>query len=152
MQAKHAVVLTIDEMGEGGGETRYYSFYLFPCWSVLEFWKFKLEKSSSTNWIFSQQESILKLICAGSKNQVWNRLKIKFMELDFFQIDFSEIKYRSTRGLCVLTNLWLYYNALNGSGKQLLFERKFFCWSRLGFIKLNSDSKWKGQNYIKECY
>ena len=23
MQAKHAVVLTIDEMGEGGGETRY---------------------------------------------------------------------------------------------------------------------------------
>ena len=24
-----------------------------PCWSVLDFWKIDLEKSSSTNWIFS---------------------------------------------------------------------------------------------------
>ena len=24
-----------------------------PCWSVLDFWKIKLEKSSSMNWIFS---------------------------------------------------------------------------------------------------
>ena len=55
--------------------------------------KIKLEKSSSTNWIFSLQ-SISKLIFAGyttSKNQVPNRVKIQLVELDF-----SEIKYRST--------------------------------------------------------
>ena len=33
-----------------------------PCWSVLEFCKIRLEKSSSKNWIFSLQKSILKLI------------------------------------------------------------------------------------------
>ena len=26
---------------------------LSPCWSVLDFWKINLEKSSSMNWIFS---------------------------------------------------------------------------------------------------
>ena len=36
-----------------------------PCWSVLEFWKIKLEKSSSTNWIFSLQKTIWKLIFPG---------------------------------------------------------------------------------------
>ena len=44
------------------------------------------------NWIFNLQKSISKLIFAGytgSKNQVWNRLKIQFVELDF-----SKIKYR----------------------------------------------------------
>ena len=41
------------------------SVYHSPCWSVLDFWKFKLEKSSSTNWIFNQQKSNLKLIFAG---------------------------------------------------------------------------------------
>ena len=57
-----------------------------PCWSVLEFCKIRLEKSSSKNWIFSLQKSILKLIFAaytGSKNPVWKRLKIQFIELDF---------------------------------------------------------------------
>ena len=53
-----------------------------------------------TNWIFRQQKSISKLIFAGytgCKNQVWNRLKIQFVELDF-----SEIKYRSTGGWAFL--------------------------------------------------
>ena len=27
--------------------------WLTPCWSVLDFWKINLEKSSSTNWIFT---------------------------------------------------------------------------------------------------
>ena len=35
---------------------------LSPCWSLLEFWKIKLEKSISMNWIFSLQKSISKLI------------------------------------------------------------------------------------------
>ena len=34
----------------------------------------------------------------GSKNPIQNRLKIQFVELDFFKIDFLEIKYRSARG------------------------------------------------------
>ena len=74
---------------------------LSPCWSVLEFWKIKLEKSSPTNWIFSLQKSISKLIFegyTGSKNQVQNRLKIQFVELDFSQLIFQKNKYRSARG------------------------------------------------------
>ena len=54
------------------------------------------EKSISTNWIFSLQKSISKLIFAdytGSNNQVRNRKKIHFVELDF-----SEIKVRLTGG------------------------------------------------------
>ena len=33
---------------------------LTPCWSILEFWKIKLEKSILTNWLFSLQKSISK--------------------------------------------------------------------------------------------
>ena len=49
---------------------------------------------SSKNWICSLQKSILKLIFAGytgSENSIWNR------QTWFFQLDFLEIKYRSTR-------------------------------------------------------
>jgi hypothetical protein len=58
---------------------------LTPCWSLLEFSRIKFEKSISTNWIFSLQKSILKLIFAGtsSKNQVWNRLKSILSNLIF---------------------------------------------------------------------
>jgi hypothetical protein len=52
-----------------------------------------LEKLSSTNWIFSLQKSILKLIFAGytgSKNQVRNRQKIQFVELDFSKLIFQK--------------------------------------------------------------
>ena len=51
------------------------------------------EKSSSTNWILNLQKSILKLIFAGytgSKNPVWNRLKIQFVELDFSKLIFQK--------------------------------------------------------------
>ena len=67
--------------------------WLSPCWSVLDFWKIKLEKSSSTNWIFSLQKSISKLIFAGyigSKNPVRNRLKIQLAELDFSNLIFQK--------------------------------------------------------------
>ena len=66
---------------------------LSPCWSILEFWKIKLENSSLTNWIFSLQKSISKLIFAGytgSKNSVWNRLKIQFVELNFSKLIFQK--------------------------------------------------------------
>ena len=66
--------------------------WLTPYPSVLDCWKIKFEKSSSTNWIFNLQQSISKLIFAGytgSENPVWKRIKFKFVELDF-----SRIKYR----------------------------------------------------------
>ena len=50
------------------------------------------EKSSSTNWIFNLQKSILKLISAGhsSKNPVGNRLKISFIEINFTDLIFQK--------------------------------------------------------------
>ena len=63
---------------------------LQACWSVLEFWKIKLEKSSSTNRIFSMQKSISKLKYTGSRNQVRNRLNIQFVELDFSKLIFQK--------------------------------------------------------------
>ena len=51
------------------------------------------EKSSLTNWIFSLQKSISKLIFAGytgSKNPVRNRQKIQFVELDFSKLIFQK--------------------------------------------------------------
>ena len=51
------------------------------------------EKSSLTNWIFSLQKSISKLIFAGytgSKNPVPNRLKIQFVRLDFSKLIFQK--------------------------------------------------------------
>ena len=50
------------------------------------FLKNQVLKINFDNWIFSLKNSILKLIfegCTGSKNPVWNRLKIQFVELDF---------------------------------------------------------------------
>ena len=64
-----------------------------PCWSVLEFWKIMLENLNSTNWIFSLQKSIWKLIFAGStdsENSVRNRLKIQFVELNFSKLIFQK--------------------------------------------------------------
>ena len=90
---------------------------LTPCWSVLEFWKIKLEKSSSTNWIFNLQKSISKLIFAGytgSKNPVQNRLKIQFVDLDFSKLIFQKssrdqsclisFKYRTR---AIITRYWI---------------------------------------------
>ena len=72
---------------------RSYLSNLTPYPSILDFWKIKLEKSSSSNCIFSQQKSISKLIFAGytgSKNQVRNRQKIQFVELDFSKLIFQK--------------------------------------------------------------
>ena len=53
-----------------------------PYPSLLNFWKIKFEKSSLTNWI---------LTCP-----VWNRPKIKFVEIDFSNLIFqkSSTEYR----------------------------------------------------------
>jgi hypothetical protein len=48
------------------------------------------EKSSSTNWIFSLQKKLIFAGYTGSKNQVRNRLKIQFVELDFFKLIFQK--------------------------------------------------------------
>ena len=39
-----------------------------PCWSMLDFWKINLEKSSSMNWIFSLHRTV----CVACKNQIQN--------------------------------------------------------------------------------
>ena len=69
--------------------------------SVLDFWKIKFEKSSSTNWIFG---SISKLIPAGSKNPVWNRLKIQFVKLDFSNLIFQKSS-TDKQGLSYVTDV-----------------------------------------------
>ena len=46
------------------------------------------------NWIFSQQKSILKLVFAGyagSKNQVRNRLKKQFVQVDLSRLIFQKL-------------------------------------------------------------
>ena len=89
-------------------DTTYFTIDIPVCWGSFDVWflifhKYEFmmclrpaEKLEKSNWIFSLQKFISKLIFAGytgSKNSVRNRLKIQFVE-----IDFSEIKYRSTGG------------------------------------------------------
>ena len=68
------------------------------------FLKIQVVKSSSTNWIFSLQKSISKLIFAdytGSKNPVF-KLQVQFGELDFSKLIFQKSSmYRSTGGAMV---------------------------------------------------
>ena len=87
------LLFTIFAFGLVEEEERQQGTSLSPCWSLLDFWKIKFEKSSSTNWIFNLQKSISKLIFAsytGSKYPVWNRLKIQFVELDFSNLIFQK--------------------------------------------------------------
>ena len=71
------------------------------------------EKSTSTSWICNLQKSISKLIFAGytgSKNPVWNRLKIQFVEIDFF---LNQVQMDSAIGLQILkywTSRLRFYN------------------------------------------
>ena len=70
--------------------SEYYSVPLLICTWFL---KNQVVKSSLTNWIFSLQKSILKLIFAGytsSKNPVRNRQKIQFIEHDFSKLIFQK--------------------------------------------------------------
>ena len=60
-----------------------------PCWSVLDFWKLNLEKSSSMNWIFTA--------CVACKNQIQNwflQVKNPVRPTWFFKLDFSQVKYK----------------------------------------------------------
>ena len=62
-----------------------------PCWSVLDFWKINLEKSSSTNWIFSLFQTIFLQPVEPTKINLeidFYRLKILFDELDFYNLIF----------------------------------------------------------------
>ena len=53
-----------------------------PCWSVLEFWHFWFEESSSSNLIFCLFGTILKAKQAV-EIKFWTKQKIKFIKLDF---------------------------------------------------------------------
>ena len=72
---------------------------LTPCWSVLDIWKINLEKSGSTNWIFSLSISNwISIAWVACKNQFRNwflQAKNPALRTWFFQLDFSKIKYRS---------------------------------------------------------
>ena len=57
---------------------------------------FELDFLFISNWIFAG--------CTGSKNQVWNRQKIKFKN-QFRELEISKIKCRSTGGHC---STWLF--------------------------------------------
>ena len=65
---------------------------LTPCWSVLEFWKIKLENSSLTNWILACKNQF--------RNWFWQAtqaVKIQCVELDFSKLIFQKSSmYRST--------------------------------------------------------
>ena len=72
--------------------TKKHTNSLTPCWSVLDFWKINLEKSSFTNWIFSLFQTGFFTACVACKNQFPNWfLKAKnpvhgtwVFQLDFF--------------------------------------------------------------------
>ena len=62
------------------------------CWSVLDFWKINLEKSSSTNWIFSLFRTKFLLHVHPAKFNFdfdFCRLKIRFVDLKFSNLIFQ---------------------------------------------------------------
>ena len=76
---------------------------LIPCWSVLDFWKINLEKSSSTNYFEIDFYCLCVVVCSLQKSiwkSIWKlifcRLKIQLVELDFskFNSEFGSF------GLC----------------------------------------------------
>ena len=82
-----------------------------PCWSAI---------FNFTNWNFSLQKSILKLIFAGytgSEKQVRNSVCRTW----FFQIDFSEIKYRSTEGYSSKNELILHFLKFCNKGDLIFY-------------------------------
>ena len=74
-----------------------------PCWSVLDFWKIKFEKSSSTNWIFS-------LIWTGFLLPVfWNwYLQVKNPELShwFYSWPVCQYWFWVNTASCLFANLY----------------------------------------------
>jgi hypothetical protein len=115
-----------------------------------------LENSSSTNWIFSLQKSISKLIFAGyrdSKNSVLNRLKTQFAELDFSKLIFqnSSTDQKGVRPFQVLeandsTNVRQYHFL-----KSFPFNSFIHYFSRntvpeIYFVELVDEPFWEEQN------
>ena len=80
--------------------------WLSPCWSVLDFWKKKLCKSSSTNWIFSLQKLISKLIFAV-KFQFEIDLKSSPPNLIFPNWFFrKQVQINSVLFILIILNTW----------------------------------------------
>ena len=86
----------------------YYSYPLLICTWFLknQFWKIQFDKldfKSISNWIFTA--------CAACKNPFQNwflQAKNPVCRTWFLQLDFSEIKYRSTGGQGVFKNQWIF--------------------------------------------
>ena len=73
-----------------------------PCWSLLDLCKINLEKSSSTNWIYSLFWNLIFTACVVCKNQFRNwylEAKNPVCWAWSLQLDFLKINYRSTGGL-----------------------------------------------------
>ena len=64
------------------------------CWSALNFWKVKFEKSSSTNWIFSLPSLnwifTATVVCKTNFKIDFCRLEIQFVKLDFSNLIFQK--------------------------------------------------------------
>ena len=56
---------------------------LTPYWSAFEFWKIEFKQSNRTSLIFSLFRNLILQATQTGKNQIWNRQKIKFVQLDF---------------------------------------------------------------------
>ena len=109
-----------------------YYFHL-PYWFVLDFWKINLEKSSSTNWIFSLFRTEFLLPAQPSKINFeidFCRLKIQFVELDFSNSIFQNSS-TDQQGDCLL-----YWTGLN---------RFLGCLSRISCPEhlISEKSSWK---------
>ena len=65
-----------------------------PCWSVLDFWKINLEKSSSINWSFTA--------CVACKNQSRNwflQAKNPVCRTGFLKLDYSKNQVQISKGI-----------------------------------------------------
>ena len=92
---------------------------LSPCWSVLDFWKINLEKSSLMSWILVDFELDFYCLCSMQKSITIDFCKAKnpVRWTWFFQLDFSKFQYRSTRGKLNVAKSW-HFSSLPSSWKQ----------------------------------
>ena len=82
------------------------------CWSILDFWKINLEKSSLKNWIFSLFRTGFLLPVQHAKISFeidFCRLRIKFVELDFYNLIFqkSSEDQKGVWSLCHVFNIMI---------------------------------------------
>ena len=115
----------------------YMNSSLTPCWAVLDFWKINLEKSSSTNWIFSLfRTGFLMPVQLQSTDQ---HGVIMIMCLKIVLHTFKRINDSSNLSETKIRSIWF-------SSSRILFDTA--CWS-LSFSllkprshKLSPTSKW----------